>query len=193
MPPWRSPWGDLVNVSRDHAPWCQRSGEKRAYAPYCGWIVAVSKHSQCVVFVYHWYLHLPCPPSLSSLPPGIQTRELDPMFVNLNTETTNLHCLSLITFSWLLPRSHDRQSSLYVVDSGHFPEVMIVSQVCMLLIVASALLTKWLASRFYHTRMLWWLKRSIPWYIFYKRFHKQGTCVNYFSFLLTAYFRVLQG
>ena len=40
------------------------------------------------------------------------------MFVNLNTETRNRHCMSLITFSWLLPRSHDRQSSLYVVDSG---------------------------------------------------------------------------
>ena len=40
------------------------------------------------------------------------------MFVNLNTETTNLDRLSLLTFSWLFPRSHDCQSSLYVVHSG---------------------------------------------------------------------------
>ena len=42
------------------------------------------------------------------------------MSVNLNTETRNRHCLSLITFSWLLPRSHNGQSSLYVVDSGQY-------------------------------------------------------------------------
>jgi len=107
-----------LSVSRDLAPWRRLSGAKGAYTPYCGWIVAVSKHSQCVVFVCHWYLHLPCPPSLSSLPPGIQTRELDPMFVNLNTETRNRHCLSLLSFSSQFPRSHDHQSSLYVVDSG---------------------------------------------------------------------------
>ena len=107
-----------LSMSRDLAPWCQRSGAKRAYTPYCGWIVAVSKHSQCVVFVYHWYLHLPCPPSFSSLPPGIQTRELDPLSVNLNTETRNRHCLSLLTFSWQFPRSHHCQSDLYVVHSG---------------------------------------------------------------------------
>ena len=40
------------------------------------------------------------------------------MFVNLNTETINRHCLSLLTFSWPFPRSHDCQSSLYVVHSG---------------------------------------------------------------------------
>ena len=92
--------------------------KKGASTPYCGWIVAVSKHSQCVVFVYHGYLHLPCRPSLSSLPPGIQTRELHPMFASLNTETKNRHCLSILTFRSQFPRSHDHQSSLYVVDSG---------------------------------------------------------------------------
>ena len=40
------------------------------------------------------------------------------MFVNLNTEMRNQHCLSLLTFCWLFPRNHDRQSSLYVLDSG---------------------------------------------------------------------------
>ena len=40
------------------------------------------------------------------------------MFVNLYTEITNLHRLSLLTFGWLFPRSHDCQSSLYVVHSG---------------------------------------------------------------------------
>ena len=40
------------------------------------------------------------------------------MFVNLYTEITNLHRLSLLTFSWLFPGSHDCQSNLYVVHSG---------------------------------------------------------------------------
>ena len=40
------------------------------------------------------------------------------MFVNLNTETRNRHCLSLLTFSWQFPRSHHCQSNLYVVHSG---------------------------------------------------------------------------
>ena len=48
----------------------------------------------------------------------------------------------------------NEKSTLSVVTRFQFkkiPEVMIVSEVCMLLIVANAQLTKWLASRFYHT------------------------------------------
>ena len=82
-------------VSRDPSPWHHLSGAKGAYTPYCGWIVAVSEHQSVCCVRVSLIPTSPCPPSLSSLPPGIQTRELDPMFVNLNTETRNLHSLSL--------------------------------------------------------------------------------------------------
>ena len=52
---------------------------------------AVGGWSQSVkaVFVFrHWRLHPPCPPSLSSLHVGIDTRELDQLFVNLTIENT---------------------------------------------------------------------------------------------------------
>ena len=111
-------WGDTINMSRDPALWYHRSAAKGAYTPYCGWIVvSLSRLSLCVTVacVHHWYLHLSSPPSLSSLPPGTETRELDPMFVNLNTEGRNLYvCLYAVsTFSWRFP------TTLVVIQDAH--------------------------------------------------------------------------
>ena len=62
------------------------------------------------------------------------------MFVNLNTETRNAHCLLILTFSRLFPRSHDRQSNLYVAHSASgqcsadkVTGMMILSKVCIVM------------------------------------------------------------
>ena len=62
------------------------------------------------------------------------------MFVNLNTETINAHCLLLLTFMWLFSRSPDRQSNLYVAHSAcgqcsadKVTGIKILSKVCIVM------------------------------------------------------------
>ena len=54
----------------------------------------------------------PCPPSVSSLPAGIDTRELDRKLGYLTTERINPFSLSVPTFSSLFPRSFSQVCAL---------------------------------------------------------------------------------
>ena len=129
MPPRLSPWSYLFSVSRNPALWCHctaRKGEHSVLRVDCG-------SQYCVVFAYHRYLHLPVRhPCLRFLPAFRRVSWIR----RLKTWTQKWEIGTVCRYSLL---------------ANSFPEVMIVSQVCMLLIVANALLTKWLESRFCHT------------------------------------------
>ena len=69
----------------------QRKGEHSAL-----WVDCRSQQRDSVFVFHHWYLHQPCPTSLSSLLVDNDTRELDQIFVSLTIETTKPFSLSLL-------------------------------------------------------------------------------------------------
>ena len=82
-------------------------------------IVAVSKQTQCLVRAsLIGCQHLPCPPPLSSIPPGIETSKLDELLVSSRKETKNPSFLLLLAFSLWFSESFVRRSSSQVFHSG---------------------------------------------------------------------------
>ena len=113
---------ELVSVSRNSAPWCHFQCSERGDHSVL-WVDGRSRYlvltSVCVRASR--YQHLPCPPFLSSLPLGIETRELDQLLVIVKTTARNPSFLSvvrLLTFSLQFHRSHVRQSDLEHVQSS---------------------------------------------------------------------------
>ena len=81
-------------------------GALDSHASFSTAVGGLCRCKRCVQFVFdHGYQQLPCPSSLSCLPAGVETRELNRKLRFLTTETTNLSCLSAATFSSKFPGS----------------------------------------------------------------------------------------
>ena len=81
-------------------------GALDSHASFSTAVGGLCRCKRCVQFVFdHGYQQLPCPSSFFSLPPGVDTRELNRNLGFLTTETTNLFCLSAATFSSKFPGS----------------------------------------------------------------------------------------
>ena len=81
-------------------------GALDSHASFSTAVGGLCRCKRSVQFVFdHGYQQLPRPSSFFSLPPGVDTRELNRNLGFLTTETTNLSCLSAATFSSKFPGS----------------------------------------------------------------------------------------